>query len=433
MKPIALFVCSSFNSHIMKSLSLGKEYSKKGFEVHLCMFSESDWITASEVTQIHTVESKLIGYKTGETRKGWRGRYKVYKEEKQAKERKKELIKVVQLVRPEVILFDEFCIQDYPLIKPQFPDIKYVVQIQTPPNFGSYRVPPLSSLSPPNAFTFLDWWVLNVKHFITQHSVLFKKPDRYFRGQLRKITRNTGIKYSFGPNHYPVFKGVERWHFWIPELDFVDEGNKANYLGPVIDFRRKEETYEFLEIFLQIAKSKPDSKVIYCSFGTVINTILSEEVLLDFYKKIINIAKQNPNWYIILLVPPTFLEQIKPSSINLHITSFVPQLRVLKECDLHISHGGSGSVLESLAFGVPMLCLPPNTKTDCTGNTARAVYHGVALHAKLNASLAEIQKKILELINNQDYTLKAKDFANLLANKYNKDFVGNQDIFLDRK
>jgi UDP:flavonoid glycosyltransferase YjiC (YdhE family) len=47
-----------------------------------------------------------------------------------------------------------------------------------------------------------------------------------------------------------------------------------------------------------------------------------------------------------------------PVPANVSVERFVPQAQVLPRCSAVVCHGGSGTVLASLAHGVPVMCLP---------------------------------------------------------------------------
>src|SRR3989344_1867575 len=116
------------------------------------------------------------------------------------------------------------------------------------------------------------------------------------------------------------------------------------FVGPII-FDRKEQAIP--EKLLQTKKPK-----IYISLGTAFNDNI------DLYKMLIK-SISNSSYQIFLsignFIKPTDLGKIPD---NIYISAYLPQLEILKEADLFISHGGMNSVNESLYFGVPMLLFP---------------------------------------------------------------------------
>lgn len=80
-----------------------------------------------------------------------------------------------------------------------------------------------------------------------------------------------------------------------------------------------------------------------------------------------------------------------PIPSNIFACSFVPQLDVLQQADLFITHCGMNSVNEAMSFGVPMLALP--IINDQIGNANRIVELGIGLRMRAFPTTA---KKLYE-------------------------------------
>jgi len=65
-----------------------------------------------------------------------------------------------------------------------------------------------------------------------------------------------------------------------------------------------------------------------------------------------------------------------PQPANIHIERFIPQAEILPHCNLIVSHGGSGSVMGALAYGLPSVLIPMGA--DQPLNAARCKALGVA-------------------------------------------------------
>ena len=52
------------------------------------------------------------------------------------------------------------------------------------------------------------------------------------------------------------------------------------------------------------------------------------------------------------------LQKLKDIPENIHIYKSVPQIEVLKQADVFVTHGGMNSVSEALVHGVPMVVIP---------------------------------------------------------------------------
>lgn len=64
---------------------------------------------------------------------------------------------------------------------------------------------------------------------------------------------------------------------------------------------------------------------------------------------------------------------------NLYIFNHIPQLDILKQCDLMITHGGMNTLTECILNKVPVIVYPFAKHWDQNGNAARVVYHGIGI------------------------------------------------------
>jgi MGT family glycosyltransferase len=82
---------------------------------------------------------------------------------------------------------------------------------------------------------------------------------------------------------------------------------------------------------------------------------------------------------------------------NVRIERFVPQEQVLRQTDLVVSHGGSGSLMGALAHGLPSVLLPLGA--DQPHNAQRAAELGVArVLDAATASPDEIGRAVSEML-----------------------------------
>lgn len=88
---------------------------------------------------------------------------------------------------------------------------------------------------------------------------------------------------------------------------------------------------------------------------------------------------------------------------NICCLPVVPQIDMLKHCDVMVTHGGFGSFKECIEAGVPMLVYPLNTSVDQPGNSARIVSLGLGIRGSLNESPAKITKKVHQLLDSPIY------------------------------
>ncbi len=96
-----------------------------------------------------------------------------------------------------------------------------------------------------------------------------------------------------------------------------------------------------------------DRKVLYISLGTCYANHP------EFYRECIDAFAGLEPWHVVLSVgarmDPAVLGEL-PSHMEVHRS--VPQLEVLARASAFVTHGGMGSVLEALFYGVPMVAVP---------------------------------------------------------------------------
>ena len=96
------------------------------------------------------------------------------------------------------------------------------------------------------------------------------------------------------------------------------------------------------------------------------------------------------------------------------ITRFVPQADILPRCRAVISHGGSGTLVASLAHGLPSVLIPLGA--DQLVNAERAAELGIArvLHA-VRATPDDVRAAVLEVIEDPAYAAAARAIRDEIA------------------
>jgi len=95
-----------------------------------------------------------------------------------------------------------------------------------------------------------------------------------------------------------------------------------------------------------------------------------------------------------------------PSTANVVICRSAPHSHLLPEAALMVTHAGHGTVIRSLAAGVPLLCLPMGR--DQNDNAARVVARGVGLRLKPTASEIQIREAVRRIIASPQFREKAQ-------------------------
>jgi len=127
-----------------------------------------------------------------------------------------------------------------------------------------------------------------------------------------------------------------------PYADKFDES--FIFVGPSIAPRKDVETLPL--------KSSPSNKLIFISMGTVFNQ--QPELYATCFK-----AFQESQATVVLSVgKQTDIRQFKDIPSNFIVCNYVPQLEILQQADVFITHGGMNSSSEGLYFGVPLVVIP---------------------------------------------------------------------------
>lgn len=147
----------------------------------------------------------------------------------------------------------------------------------------------------------------------------------------------------------------------------------------------------------------PERPTVYVTLGTVFNELPVFRVLLE------GLAKVDCN--VIATIgrngDPAALEPI-PS--NAHVERYVPQSLLLPHCSAVVSHAGSGTLLASLAAGLPLLLVPQSA--DQFDNAAQAARVGAALALLPDELSAEAARAaMLRLLAEESYRARARSVA----------------------
>ncbi len=161
------------------------------------------------------------------------------------------------------------------------------------------------------------------------------------------------------------------------EFEFPHEPRPGvHYVGPLVPSERPGPVLgpsEQLRLDAAYMRSREGGKLIYAGFGSEFTTGRSFiEALL---------AALQPEWELLLSTGgrdcPEWLQDLPP---NVHVFPWLPQLKVLREADVAVTHGGINTVDECVLARVPML-VRCGHETDMAGNTSRVVHHGLGLEA----------------------------------------------------
>ena len=118
------------------------------------------------------------------------------------------------------------------------------------------------------------------------------------------------------------------------------------FIGPVIEKRAIDKSFTF--------KKEPNKKLIYISLGTL------NFSNIDFFKICIKAFKTYNDYQIIISIGNHFKkESLGEIPDNCLIYNYVPQLQVLEQADIFITHGGINSIYEAfILYELPLIIVP---------------------------------------------------------------------------
>jgi MGT family glycosyltransferase len=129
----------------------------------------------------------------------------------------------------------------------------------------------------------------------------------------------------------------------------------------------------------------------------------------DFYRECVRAFGDLPGWHLVLQigrhVDPAELGAV---SDNVEVRSWVPQLAVLRQADLFVTHAGAGGSQEGLATGTPMIAVPQ--AVDQFGNADMLQGLGVARRIDMQDATAEaLREAALALVDDPEVARRLKE------------------------
>lgn len=129
---------------------------------------------------------------------------------------------------------------------------------------------------------------------------------------------------------------------------FPKEFENPEYLGPVGIHRMRHEGS-------MAAQSKPEKPLIYVTMG-------SESSKIGFYPRIIQSVLDNLKGVeaniLVAVGKDADITSLQFDQSNIEVKNWVNQPEVLSRASLMICHGGSGTILDGLAAGIPLIVVP---------------------------------------------------------------------------
>jgi UDP:flavonoid glycosyltransferase YjiC (YdhE family) len=264
----------------------------------------------------------------------------------------------------------------------------------------------------------IDRFIKNPLNFVLNHINQWQK---------KKILSEVGFpknNIEHNPNFTMLFKGVPELILAPLELEISNEVKQdwQYYMGLCIRKERVDTELDktFINDWNSIITSDKKSKILYCSFGTFHSGNFRH--IFDFVETLIEVTNVLKDIQLIISVNKFVIEYILSKHVlrsNIHLYSRVPQLKVLEHTDIFITHGGLGSIKESIEYEVPMLVYPIDFNYDQNGNGLKVEYHEIGIRGNINTvDVINLKDNINTLLNKEKYKNNIIKMNKSIKNKY---------------
>lgn len=348
--------------------------------------------------------------------------------------RKNELCKIIDSINPTVIFIDIFSSSDILVLHEKYKNTKLLF---INPMLSTYRVDGFPTVEQGNwPGEVADTASRIQAEKISIKSLVYKPFDYCIRKAMERQFRQLisigafSVKYPVATDKTSalLFDNITEILLAPLELEISPKVRKPNqhYFGLCISSNRNDTELDpsFDQKFEQIiVKKNAGKRLIYCTFGTFYQG--SDRALVEFLDKLLNAIKMLENVEVILSVNKFVIQTLKFQRnipTNIHMFSRVPQLKVLRHSDLFVTHGGLGSIKESIHFGIPMLVYPLDLRYDQNGNGFKVEHHGLGLRGVFQHERSEDMKwKMQELLANPIYGNNIRQLQQKCSTNYSSD------------
>lgn len=404
-----LFITLPFKSHYFPAFNLAHTYHSHGYDIYFTGLSNSESIITNQgfnfiplnyITQNEIKDLKnLFGFflKSISDQRFVKDKYEDFLMEGNS------LISAINKTNPIKVLLEINIAEYYLFFKNLNIDTElFSIYLPTRRRRG---IPPLDSSYTPNGSLFSDficfflWKIYLLKKYINRkvnNFAFWKCNDDYFFDRFCKKNKVQNIL-SSDFFHSKGIISLKNNILCSEKLEFPNFKAFPNEVFHQSLKNRKESVSISKEdiFFLNILKEKKSQgkKLILMSFGTF---AYGNKKVDAFIEKAITVINEIEN--VILVISHIGNFNYKNSD-KLFVFKWLPQMEVLQNASLMITHGGLGTYKECVEADIKMLVAPVNLVLDQVGNAKRIEKNGFGNHIKLNINnhkLKALIKKSLE-------------------------------------
>jgi UDP:flavonoid glycosyltransferase YjiC (YdhE family) len=284
--------------------------------------------------------------------------------------------KALRSYRPDLILFDSL----YSAFGTLAADagIPWALYETDLPREQDPGVPPPHLLLPPSAENLpviREAWASKLRETAAIREGARRAPDTAFAWAAwhfpalltEELQRRLGtsVAYNYDVVYAPVAR-VPRMVFCPAEFDFARaDPVDISWVGPCIDHERSEPEFPWQAL-------PRDRPIAFCSLGTQTHRhACTTEVL----QRVVDVFSARGDYFLVLACNSYQQRALRCSSPHVLLVERAPQLALLRQASLALTHAGFNSIKECAALGVRMIALPLGL--DQPRNAALIQQHGL--------------------------------------------------------
>lgn len=221
------------------------------------------------------------------------------------------------------------------------------------------------------------------------------------RRRVMDLVAGLGLPYRGWRTHlHEMFNGGDDLKIAVTSPDYQPYSNRLGH------------TYRFVGASIPAARDDndltfdraPGQRLIYVSLGTVHN------LNNGFYQLCMQVLGNGPHRVLMSVGQNTDIADLGPIPANFTVRNNMPQLEILKQADLFISHGGMNSINESLYFGVPLVMVPQQVEQAFSAFRIAQFGAGqVIIPRQLTAQ--RLHREVEEILGESAYKTRAASFG----------------------
>ena len=144
--------------------------------------------------------------------------------------------------------------------------------------------------------------------------------------------------------------------------------------------------------------------LLYSSLGTAFNN------WPEYYPILFN-AVRDLDINVFAALGEVKAESLKDIPANVEVGQMVPQLDILSQASVFITHAGMGGTGEAIYYGVPMIAIPQMDEQAITARQIEKTGLGVAFLDKSSITSEDLKAAIVKLLDDESYRGTAREFS----------------------